>query len=239
MKLGEQLLPVSLIDDRESIQSRAEVSRETVSDYSRSMQEGERFPAIVVFFDGKIYRIADGVHRYSAVLDHNGSEILAEVRQGGRLDAILHAVGANRKHGLRFTNKDKAHAVKQLVAERDVSDWSDRDIAKACGVSHTFVATLRHPAPGPAVASVATSVRAVGCEPKPSVVIPSAPPAPTPSAVAAQTEAHLREAAQLETHAGHFLQALETTSPPARAMARAVLDDVARKLSQVLRESAA
>jgi hypothetical protein len=68
--------------------------------------------------------------------------VLAEVRQGGRKDALRFALGANHKHGLRRTNGDKRRAVEMAVAE--FGNLSDGLLAEMCGVSQPFVSNIRH-----------------------------------------------------------------------------------------------
>jgi hypothetical protein len=53
------------------------------------------------------------------------AEIAADVRAGGRRDAILYAVGANAAHGLKRTNRGKRNAVMVLLKDPEWSDWAD------------------------------------------------------------------------------------------------------------------
>jgi hypothetical protein len=72
-------------------------------------------------------------------------EIEAEIRQGTRRDAVLFSVDANAAHGLRPTNEDKRRAVTVLLSDPEWAAWSDREIARRCGVHHDLVARLRPP----------------------------------------------------------------------------------------------
>jgi predicted HTH domain antitoxin len=58
---------------------------------------------------------------------------------------VLYSVGANAAHGLRRTNEDKRRAVETLINDEEWATWSDREIARACGVSGKFVAAVRDP----------------------------------------------------------------------------------------------
>jgi hypothetical protein len=69
--------------------------------------------------------------------------ISADVRPGGRREAILHSVGANAKHGWRRSNDDKRKAVLTLLRDPEWAEWSDREIARRCGVDGKMVAGLR------------------------------------------------------------------------------------------------
>jgi len=71
------------------------------------------------------------------------NSISAEVREGGKRDAILHSVGANATHGLRLTNADKRRAVDRMLKDEEWAKWSDREIAKHCGVAPNTVGARR------------------------------------------------------------------------------------------------
>lgn len=125
-------------------QSRAQINEQTVADYAEAMQdENTVFPPIVVYYDGSDYWLADGFHRVYAWLRRGWREVPAEIRQGDRRAAVLHSCAANAAHGLRRTNDDKRRAVMTLLEDAEWSAWSDREIARRCGVSHPFVAALR------------------------------------------------------------------------------------------------
>lgn len=126
-------------------QSRVELNQSTISEYAESIRLGSNFPPVVVFFDGSNFWLGDGFHRYHAHRQAGAMEIAAEIRTGTQRDAVLHSVGANASHGLRRTNEDKRRAVQTLLNDPEWATWTDREVAKACGVSHTFVATIRSP----------------------------------------------------------------------------------------------
>ncbi|WP_322470273.1 hypothetical protein SOM08_06105 [Hydrogenophaga sp. SNF1] len=134
-------------------QSRVEIDMEVVGDYAEAVKVGIDFPPIVVFNDGADQWLADGFHRYHAHKQAGKASIGAEVREGTVRDAILYSLGANGAHGLRRSNADKRKSVLTLLADPEWSQWSDRKIAEACGVTHPFVASLRKP---PEVVTVTT-----------------------------------------------------------------------------------
>jgi uncharacterized ParB-like nuclease family protein len=114
-----------------------------VAEYASAMQGGAEFPAVVLFHDGETYWPGDGYHRIAAARQIGRETIAAEVRQGNRRDAVLHAVGANATHGLQRTQADKRRAVTVLLRDPEWAKWSDRAIAKACSVDHKTVAATR------------------------------------------------------------------------------------------------
>lgn len=124
-------------------QSRAELSRDTISDYAEVFTSGAAMPPVIVFYDGDSYWLADGFHRCNGARAAGLTEILADVRQGSRRDAVLFSVGANDTHGLRRTNADKRRAVLLLLNDAEWSGKSDRWIAEKCGVSPQTVSNHR------------------------------------------------------------------------------------------------
>lgn len=125
-------------------QSRAAINDATVAEYAEAMADPVTvFPPVIVYFDGKDYWLADGFHRLAAWRQIGRTEIPTEIRQGDRRRAILHSVAANSAHGLRRTNEDKRRAVLTLLEDEEWGLWSDREIARRCAVSPSFVGGLR------------------------------------------------------------------------------------------------
>jgi hypothetical protein len=124
-------------------QPREYLNELVLSEYAESMTDGTVFPPVIIFFDGSHYWLADGFHRFFAAKKCGARDISAEVRQGTRREARLYAVGANATHGLRRTNADKRRAAITLLQDKEWQRWSNREIARQCSVTHTFVAKLR------------------------------------------------------------------------------------------------
>lgn len=124
-------------------QPRAEIDDQLVSEYADEMGAGVEFPPVVVFYDGVAYWLADGFHRTHAARRARIEAVSAEVRNGTKRDAVLYSVGANSAHGKRRTNADKRKAVLTLLKDDEWSAWSDREIARQCGVDHVTVGRYR------------------------------------------------------------------------------------------------
>lgn len=124
-------------------QSRVELNESVVSDYADAIAAGENMPPVVVFFDGADHWLADGFHRYFGHKKLGFIEILADIREGTRRDAVLYSVGANGNHGLRRSNADKRKAVETLLKDADWVKWSNVQIARAASVSESLVRHLR------------------------------------------------------------------------------------------------
>jgi uncharacterized ParB-like nuclease family protein len=114
-----------------------------VAEYADAMEAGAKFPPIVVYFDGEAYWPADGFHRLDAAKKVGRETIWAEVHDGGKRDALLHAVGVNAFHGLRRTAADRRRAIVAMLRDPQWARWSDREIGKRCAVDHKTVAKVR------------------------------------------------------------------------------------------------
>jgi hypothetical protein len=124
-------------------QARTVLHQPTVDEYAEAIRHGAAMPPVVVFDDGTDLWLADGFHRYHAHLAAEATGIDCDVYEGSQRDAILYSLKANAHHGLRRSNEDKKKAVMTLLNDAEWSAWSSRDIGKACGVSHDFVARLK------------------------------------------------------------------------------------------------
>jgi DNA-directed RNA polymerase subunit L len=124
-------------------QSRVKIDEHVVAQYADEMLNGDQVPPVVLFHDGVDYWLADGFHRYFANKRINSPGISADVKEGSVRDAILHGIEANNKHGLRPTNEDKRKGVITMLKDIEWQDYSNREIANICGVSHTLVNAIR------------------------------------------------------------------------------------------------
>jgi uncharacterized ParB-like nuclease family protein len=137
-------ISLSTIVARQEVQARVAMNEETIEEYAEAMLNSDKFPPVVVFsVDGVSYCLADGFHRFEAAKKAGRTLIQAEIRAGGKREAILYAVGANASHGLRRSREDKRNSVLKLLNDKEWSQWSDREIARQCTVSQPFVSKLR------------------------------------------------------------------------------------------------
>jgi len=124
-------------------QRRAKINQDMVDSYADLMMEGTVFPPITLFFDGNFYWLADGFHRYFACKKINAPGVSSDVTNGTLRDAVLFSISANNGHGLPPSNEEKRNNVLFMLNDLEWSDWSDRSIAKQCGVSAITVGRLR------------------------------------------------------------------------------------------------
>lgn len=132
---------LSAIERDSTIQCRATIDVATVNEYAERMTEGDEFPPIVLFAVNGKHWIGDGWHRLLAAEHIGALTIPAEVRDGGRVEALKYALGANAAHGHRRTNADKRRCVE--IALREFPKLSSRAIAEMCGTGKDLVESSR------------------------------------------------------------------------------------------------
>jgi hypothetical protein len=142
-KARRERLTITNIRTDGGTQPRERLYKVAVAEYAEAIRNGAVLPPVVVFGDGSAYWLADGFHRLEAARLAGQPDIAAEVHAGSQRDAILFSVGANAQHGLRRTNADKRRAVLKLLEDGEWSKFTDREIARRCGVSQPFVSGLR------------------------------------------------------------------------------------------------
>ena len=128
------------------VQPRVDRDDDVIVDYAEAMRGGAKFPELVVFESDSHYLLADGHYRLAAMhrLEPKPETVRCRVLKGDKRIAMLWAAGANAEHGAQRTNKDKRKSVVRLLQDEEWRGWSDRQIAKCCHVSHTFVAEIRN-----------------------------------------------------------------------------------------------
>ena len=129
-------------DDK--IQPRVEQKEEVIFEYAENLANGAEFPPVDVFYDGETYWLADGFHRYEAYSLKNRETIPANVHEGGRREAIIHAAGSNATHGIPRSNADKRRVVENMLKDSEFNIESDNTIAEWCKVSQPFVSKMRN-----------------------------------------------------------------------------------------------
>jgi hypothetical protein len=126
-------------------QFRDQINQDVVKDYGEKMIDGAKFPPIKATFDGTAYWLYDGFHRYFAAHDKGFRDIEVDYKPGTQEDAQDLALKANNEHGLQRNNATKRKVVEAALSMERHASKSDREIAKLCDVSATFVAAVRNP----------------------------------------------------------------------------------------------
>lgn len=124
-------------------QARVALNQDVVKDYAEKMRDGEKFPEIVVYFDGSDYWLADGFHRYFATKSNGTVSIECEVKTGTLDDATLFAFSANGKRGLSMSAEDNRNVIYAMLRHPEWKLWTNAAIAKHVGVSKMTVGRVK------------------------------------------------------------------------------------------------
>lgn len=129
------------IEATEATQVRAKLSNDTIDQYREEIETGAEFPPVVVFAEdgSQRYILADGHHRLYATIHADIKEIEVELRVGDMHDALEYALQANRAHGLRMTNADKVKSVKMALADPELAQRTQQEIADIVGITREAV----------------------------------------------------------------------------------------------------
>ena len=122
-------------------QPRVAIDESVVQQYADDLETGAKFPPVLVMSDGATYWLVDGFHRYHAHKKLGKPQIAAKVATGVQTEAQWQSLTANKTHGLRRTNEDKAKAVLKALKLRP--ECSDRAIADHVGVTDRTVMKYR------------------------------------------------------------------------------------------------
>ena len=155
----QELALGALIKDSR-VQPRESINLSVVSEYALALAKApvyreaglpvDPFPPLVAFHERNergydLYWLADGWHRALAADEAGLDTFVVDVREGGVYDAILFAAGANARHGMRRTNRDKHRAVRMLFDHPTVirEGWGNARIAHAAGTSEALARVVR------------------------------------------------------------------------------------------------
>ncbi len=126
-----------------SVQPRVRLNPSVVQSYMDLMIEGADFPPVIVVHADDSYLLVDGYLRYEAAKMAGLPTLKCDVRRGDLRTAMLLSTEVNGQHGLQPTREDKRRSVFKLLKDAEWQQWSDREIARRCGVSHGMVGQLR------------------------------------------------------------------------------------------------
>jgi hypothetical protein len=137
-------IPLGKIRIDPALQSRAEMNRAAISDYSAEVKSGHILEPIALYGnepDG--YHCGDGFHRYAAAMLAGLTALPAYCWPGGADAAFERSLRSNHLHGVRRTNADKRRCVVNALSFYAKFDLSNNRIAEICGVSDMMVAAVK------------------------------------------------------------------------------------------------
>ena len=80
-------------------QGRVVIDQPTVRNYVDDMKEGDVFPPLSTVFDGTVYWLVDGFHRYHAYKIIGIKDVEVDYKPGTQEEAQVMSFGMNGKHG--------------------------------------------------------------------------------------------------------------------------------------------
>lgn len=131
------------IDFKGSPMVRATLRADTIGEYADIYKvDKKKLPPMELFTtDGKSFLIADGMHRYQALLFNKEKITVANVTKGGYEDALKFALQSNAAHGLRRSREDKRRCVQEAIKQWD--KISNAQLAQICSVDDHTVKAVR------------------------------------------------------------------------------------------------
>jgi hypothetical protein len=104
---------LSLRAIRLKFQAKDHLDQSKVKTIAAAMAAGEPVEPVIVYYDGKVYRLFDGFHRVAAAKSVHWTEIEAEIRTGGEPE-----MQAEWERGLSLIKADNARWMKEHTARR-------------------------------------------------------------------------------------------------------------------------
>jgi ParB-like chromosome segregation protein Spo0J len=130
---------------------------------------GGDWPPLVVQKRGLV--VIDGMHRLAAAVLLSLRTVEAVLFDGSPDEGFVAAIRCNVTHGLPLTLRERKQAARQLLAVR--AEWSDRRVARTCGLSPSTVKQLRESTQARQVGAIVQLTRRVGCDGKPRPIRPA------------------------------------------------------------------
>ncbi len=139
--IKQENIEISSIIRDEKLQPRVSMDSGTIEEYATAMRNGEDFPAVTIFYDGKKYWLSDGWHRVEAAISAGRTDISAEIRSGTFEDALKNSLSSNATHGLKRSQADKKRAIINALNAFPLE--SNREIARIVHVDDKTVGKYR------------------------------------------------------------------------------------------------
>ena len=119
---------------------RHSINKEKVKEYKEIIKIID--PITVMKIDAVLY-LVDGFHRVRAMVLAGWDEAEAYIERGKSIDeAYVRAIEINTKHGMGLTMDERHKACEQILCKN--TEFSNRKIAKICGVGQKFVSEKRY-----------------------------------------------------------------------------------------------
>lgn len=114
------------IDIDQNLQMRATTAEDVIEEYAEAVDDLPPVTIITSSLEGKdSWFLVDGFHRFAAHRKAGRTEIKASFTLGQYDDALLFAMSANYKNGMRPSDADKQRSIKRLLKSAIVEQWMD------------------------------------------------------------------------------------------------------------------
>ena len=114
-----------------------------VERYAQLMSDGFEFPPVSVVFDGKHNYLYDGFHRLHARQKVGEKKIAADIEKGRQRDAVWKSFAANKANAFPRQPGTVKEIIKKILADKEWSATSMRQIANWVGVVESYVRKVR------------------------------------------------------------------------------------------------
>ena len=141
MNSAVKKLPYTLIAYDHGTQQRM-ICEETVENYTALMKENVVFPPLEVVFDGRMYYLWDGFHRFFAGQAAGIKTFACNVTRGTARDAVWLSFSANKAHGKPRDREVVREIIKRILDDEEWINKSHTEIAAHVGVSRRRVSQL-------------------------------------------------------------------------------------------------
>lgn len=137
-------VPITKVIKDPRCQSRTGIDLALVQEYVDAIEDRAALPPVSTIRTPEGHYLYDGFHRAEAYRRKGVTEIAVNYEDGDIWDAIERSCAVNATHGKRRTNEDKRRAVETMltVMQHKGERWSNREVARRCGVHHNLVAAV-------------------------------------------------------------------------------------------------
>lgn len=138
-------LKMTSIIPHPDLETRRHIDGEHLDNLEAAIKNGETMPPIIVIPSDhpEKYHIVDGKLRFSNKKHQGAITIQAVIFEGSFRDAIIYRISVNSKHGQNYSKAERIENVKKLLSDSKWSKWSNRHIARICGVNERSVRNYR------------------------------------------------------------------------------------------------
>ncbi len=136
-----KIIPISEIRIDGNTQQR-DIDSIRSQDFVALMKDGVKFPPLDVIYDGKVYWLWDGFHRYHAAGNAGFDKVKVKTENGDVRKAVWLSFSANREHGLPTDRSTKKHIILKILADEEWGEKTQVEIAKHVGTNQAWVSKI-------------------------------------------------------------------------------------------------